>query len=112
NMIELIGQAGGPQELERLFSEAANLDSARALNALTEASRLRSAKPDGDPARLSKFLTDQNPGVRDAAFRLAGTWKFAPAVPELAKAAGEGNAAAFEAFRELGNKGDTVARLR
>ena len=112
NMIELIGQAGGPKELERLFSEAGNLDSARALNALAEAARLRGAKPDDDPARLSKFLAHQDQRVRDAAFRLAGSWKFAPASPELAKAAADGNAAAFEALREIGNKGDVVARLR
>ncbi|HKQ40800.1 MAG TPA: HEAT repeat domain-containing protein, partial [Verrucomicrobiae bacterium] len=112
NMIELIGRAGAPKELERLFSEAGNVDSARALNALAEAARLRGVKPDGDAARLSKFLSHEDQKVRDAAFRLAGTWKFSAAVPVLAKAAGEGNAIAFDALREIGNKGDVVARLR
>ena len=112
NMIELIGATGGPKELERLFSEADNVDSARALNALAEAARLRGVKPEGDAARLSKFLADQNQRVREAAFRLAGTWKFAPAVPELAKAASDGNSVAFDALRDIGNKGDVVARLR
>ncbi|HTD85259.1 MAG TPA: HEAT repeat domain-containing protein, partial [Candidatus Binatia bacterium] len=112
NMIELIGQAGGSRELERLFGEAANVDSARALNALAEAARLRGAKPDGDLARLSKFLTHQDQAVREAAFRLAGSWKFEPAVPELAKAAADGSAVAFDGLREIGNKGNVVARLR
>ena len=112
NMIELIGQAGGPKELERLFSEAANLDTGRSLRALAEAARLRGAKPDGDLGRLSKFLDHPDRAIRQAAFQLAGSWKFAPAVPELAKAAGEGNNAAFEALRDIGNKGDVVRRLR
>lgn len=112
NMIELIGRAGGPKELDRLFSEAGSVDSARALNALAEAARLRGAKPEGDPARLAKFLTDPNKEVRDAAFRLAGSWKFTAAVPELAKAAADGNTVAFEALRDIGNKGDVIARLR
>ena len=119
NTIELIGHAGGPKELERLFSEAPNLEPkafARALVALSEAARLRSAKPEGDLARLSKFLGRADREVRQAAIRLAGSWKFTAAVPELARvASGSDNslrAAAFEALREIGNNGDVVTRLR
>ena len=115
SMIELIGQAGGPKELERLFSEITNLDSsatARALTALAEAARLRGAKPESGLERLSRFLTHQEQSVRQAAYQLAGSWKFTPAVPELAKAAGAGHKAAFDALRDIGNKGEVVQRLR
>jgi putative heme-binding domain-containing protein len=122
NMIELIGQAGGSRELERLFSEAAKgafdaKATARAFTALAEAARLRNAKPEGELGRITKFLTTSDLSVREAAIRLGGTWKLPAAVPEIAKAAGDANSpsglriSAFNALREIGNK-DVVARLR
>jgi putative heme-binding domain-containing protein len=114
NMIELIGQAGGQNELERLFSEAANLDTARALTALHEAARLRGAKPERNLDRVSTYLTATDKTVRRAAIRLAGTWKLTAAVPEITKAVDdpELRQVAFDALRDIGNKGDVVARLR
>lgn len=116
SMVELIGQAGGPLELEQLFGRAAKdeFDAhtlARAFSALSEAARLRSARPERDLDRLVRFLEHSDEKVRQAAIRLAGSWKLAGAVPELAKLAADGKAAALDALREIGNR-DAVARLR
>ena len=123
NIIELIGKSGGPKELERVFNEATSggLDAqatARAFTALSEAARLRSAKPEGDTSGISKFLNHNDHAIREAAIRLVGAWKVTPAVPQLAKIAGDSAAspsfrtAAFDALRDIGNKGEVVARLK
>lgn len=83
--IELIGKAGGPRELEKLFDElvvrgfshgATEPAVVRALQALSEAARVRKAKPDGDLNRINQLL-EKSPAhekAAAAAVRLAGSW--------------------------------------
>ncbi len=114
--IELIGSAGGPAELRLLFDRvtSAGLDepaALRALAALTEAARLRSAKPYGDLTALRAQLTAPSGAVRVAALKLAGAWKLAALSPQLVGAAGAAGtpaperAAAFAALRDIGGAG-------
>jgi putative heme-binding domain-containing protein len=82
--IELIGRAGGPAELRRLFDtvvqdgfdEPATL---RALSALFEATRIRWQRPAGDLQSLGRLLDYPSEPVRAAAVRLAGRWGLAGA---------------------------------
>ena len=106
--LELIGQAGTPELLGKMFTQllAGGFESAAAtksLGALGDAARIRNARPSGDLNRLSELFA--NEPVRDAAFRLAGQWKLATAVPLLAEAAikgGTSGVAAMQALREVG----------
>lgn len=111
--IELIGQAGGASELRRLldqtvsngFSEAASI---RALSSLTEAARLRNARPDGGIESLSRLFNASNEKVRSAAIRLAGNWKSGSSVPIILGIAGDDSTpaevrqASIESLRQIG----------
>lgn len=110
--IELIGKAGGPAELRRLFDQAAQgrLDEAatiRAFAALAEAVRLRNQKPGGDLSALDQFLDRGAPAQRTAAIRLAGQWHMNQLLTRIAALAADRNQAsdlrivAIEALREL-----------
>ncbi len=79
--LELIGQAGTPKELRRVFDQVlaqgfADGGFARALAALNQAARLRNARPGGDLATLNPWLEHPNEIIRTEAIRLAGAWKF------------------------------------
>ncbi len=122
SMIELISQTGGPDELRRLFSQVLERGfepaaAARALNALSEAARLRSVKPSGDLAPLAGLLEHTDPGIQTAAARLAGGWKISALTGRLLEIAGAKNSsaelrqAAFSSLRELGG-GDAIQGLR
>ena len=75
----------------------------RALSALTEAARLRDAKPPVDPAVLGMLFDSSDAAIRRAAVQLAGAWKAAPLVSRLtALAAGEDRAVVFAALRDIG----------
>lgn len=112
--IELIGAAGGPAEINRLWEQvvARNFTDAalnRALAALTSAARLRNVKPGGDGARGLPLLSYANLATRVAFVNLMGAWKNpGGAFAEMIKLAGDGNTPAevrtalFGAFRELG----------
>lgn len=121
-MIELIGQAGGPAQLRQLFDQTVSGGftdeaTARALNQLGEAARLRNAKPGGDLAGVSKLIANGSDGVRPAAAKLAGIWKLASAAPALGKLAGDAatpvslRRASIEGLRDLGGR-DSIAALR
>jgi putative heme-binding domain-containing protein len=113
--IELVGAAGGPKELRALFAAVVRGEfsppvTQRALTALADASRLRSARPDGDQGGLGGLLDAPDATTRTAALRLAGTWKLTGLSTRLLQraasteaAAGE-RTAAFEALRELGGQ--------
>ena len=100
--IELIGQAGSPKELRRLFDQVlqSGFDDevmVRALGALTDAARLRNARPQilsttvgirrtsptdqhtqellGNLTAVGFLLEDPREPVRIAALRLAGAWR-------------------------------------
>lgn len=120
--IELIGSAGTAKELRALFDQVLNggfddAASARALKALTDASRLRKLKPSGSTAEVGKLFGSPADTVRVEALKLAAVWKDLGAhFPKLVAAAGNAGsspavrAAAFDTLRALGGK-DAVAAL-
>ena len=123
-MIELIGQAGGPAQLRQLFDQAltggfTEEATARALNWLGEAARLRNAKPGGELNTISTLLDATGRGrsdvVRASAAKLAGSWKLAGVAPALSKNAGDANVslpvrqASIEGLRELGGESAATA---
>ena len=138
--IELIGRAGGPPELTRLYdslllsygeeccagehrdfvaSRAVALgeaDGVRAVNALLEAARVRNARPDGDLA----FRIYGNPipeKIQTGLARLAGYWKtpdatlYLTALAQPQQTAPAVRLAAIEGLRGLGGK-DATTLLR
>jgi putative heme-binding domain-containing protein len=113
NWIELIGQAGSPNELRQLFDQVLQggfdeASTARALTALNEAARLRKAKPAGDLAGLGNLLQNSGSKAGVAAVRLVGTWKLKPFASQLVNLAQSQSApaklaqAAIESLREIG----------
>lgn len=119
--IEVIGSAGSPNELQALykqvldggFDEAASV---RALKSLSEASRLRKAKPAGSIVDLGKLFDAATENVRIAALRLAGEWKDLgasfPKVGQIAGAADSSPAlrgAALDTLRQIGGPGSVNA---
>ncbi|TXT51850.1 MAG: membrane-bound dehydrogenase domain-containing protein [Limisphaerales bacterium] len=122
--IELIGAAGGPAEINRLWEQVVKRDFTdaalvRALNALTSAARLRNLKPAGDGARAAGFFYYATYPQRVAAINLMGAWKNpGAAFAEMVKLAGdertppEVRTAVFAAFRELGAIGPVLGALQ
>src|SRR5688572_14972143 len=119
--IELIGSAGGADELRRLFDqllrgEFAGAARTRAFKALGDAARLRTTKPAGELEKLSALLSSPDESVRTEAIQLAGTWKLEATRAKLVEVAANAKthaperAAAFEALREIGGK-DVIADL-
>ena len=129
--IQLIGSAGGSRELALLFEQILRGDfteevALRAFTALNEAARLRGMKPSGDLGRIAGWIgtggpashlpmvaANPQPGPwsgksRLAALQVAGAWKLADLVPQIAATAGcascsaEERAAAFGALRDIG----------
>ena len=120
--IELIGSAGGPPELRLLLDrvtrgELSEAATSRALTALTEAARLRSAKPTAPLNGLDALIKSANGAHRVGAIALAGAWKLAAVRPALVALAGDvatpaaDRRAAFVALREIGGAA-TIAELK
>ena len=120
--IELIGKAGGPQEITQLFGlltkEGALQPAARvrAAGALVDAALTRNARPSGDLAPLGALFQSKNRDLRLAAVRLSGAWKIVGHVPAIAQLAGQEDDAAardlaFKALRDIGQAA-AVAELR
>ena len=115
--IELLGAAGTPVELRRLFDQVvsggfSDPAAARALDALAAAQRQRKARPDGDLTPLVRLFDASSPAVRIAALGLAGDWKLSenlgPRIAGLASEASnppEVRAAAIAALRAIGGSG-------
>lgn len=114
--IGLIGKAGGPDELQKLFDQVLGNGfdadaSSRALAALREASRVRGVKPAAKLERLGAFFDHDDAAVRTESIRLAGAWKndggrFDRLV-DLAGGASTSDVlreAAFDTLRELGGR--------
>jgi len=107
--IELIGRAGSPRELQRLFDQVLRRGfnkpaAARALAALNEAARLRSVRPLSGLENIGMIFEAPDP-LRKEAIRLAGAWKSAGArMPELVSIAeaqatsGETRQVVFETY--------------
>ena len=78
--IEIIGRAGKETDLAQLHAEltGGSLSSngqARALKALSHASRHRNLKPGVTGDSIAQFFTNENQSVQVASLGLAGTWK-------------------------------------
>jgi putative heme-binding domain-containing protein len=76
----LIGQAGTPNELRRLFDQVLSngfdeKGDRTALDALEQAASVRNAKPSGDLTALGTLFDHSSDNVRMAAVTLAGSWK-------------------------------------
>jgi putative heme-binding domain-containing protein len=122
--IELIGQAGGANELRLLWEQIlkGGFDDAgaeRAANSLAEAMRLRKMRPAGDLAGTGQLLGSGKAPLQAAAARLAGSWKQGQFIGQLLKLAEDVKTpapvrdAAFDGLREIGGKGvtDGLARI-
>ncbi|MFA6543248.1 MAG: PVC-type heme-binding CxxCH protein [Limisphaerales bacterium] len=122
--IELIGAAGGQEEVNRLWEQVGARDFTdealnRALAALASAARLRSVKPAGDASLGVPLLSHASLPIRLGFVNLLGAWKnpgaaFADMV-KLAGSAGTPDAvrtALFAAFRELGAIPPVVGALQ
>jgi len=115
--IEIIGAAGTPKELRQLFEQVVNggfddAASARALKALTEASRLRKVKPSGSTAEVGKLFDSPSESIRLEALKLSGEWKdLGPAFGRLGALAAARDSspavrtAAFATLRSIGGQG-------
>ncbi len=111
--IELLGQAGGPKEIDRLWTRVQEkkieeTTTPRILAALTEAALLRNIRPAQPTDKLADYLNSGHDQTIRTATRLAGAWKMESAVPRLvALTAGQDDTArnfAFEALRGIGSE--------
>ncbi|MEO8428511.1 MAG: PVC-type heme-binding CxxCH protein, partial [Verrucomicrobiota bacterium] len=120
--IELIGHAAGPAELRQLFDQLVNngFDAAaslRAITALSEAARLRSARPEGDLTAINGLFSVPNEKIQTTAIRLAGTWKLTTFTEQFLKLGADPTVpaqvrqAALASLRDFGGP-EVVAGLR
>ncbi|MGB7327606.1 MAG: HEAT repeat domain-containing protein, partial [Rubripirellula sp.] len=110
--IELIGKAGGKAELTKLLEQviAGGFDTdamTRAVNAISEAQRLRKQRPTGDLRRISKLFQSDSESLAIAAIRLAGNWRLGAQVESLTDVAKNAKSetlreTATQALREIG----------
>lgn len=96
--IELIGKVGTPMELKLLFDQAVSggFDStatARSLNALNAAQRLRKVRPQGDLQQIAQWLSSSEESVQQAAIELIGSWKLRNQWSAVAEIASDSNLA-------------------
>ncbi len=110
---ELLGSAGGANEIDRLWTrvqekKTEEINTPRILTALADAAKLRGVRPTLPVAELANYLDTEHAETLRAAARLAGAWKSEAAVPRLvALTAGKDDVArntAFEALREIGSE--------
>ena len=120
--IELIGTAGDPALLQRLFEQVLGggfdeAATARALEALNLAAHERDTKPSGALDGIGRLSVEGDAKLRERATRLIGSWRLKRFVPELLTVAGDQarssalRQAALEALRELGGT-DAIAGLQ
>ncbi|MCA9076898.1 MAG: HEAT repeat domain-containing protein [Planctomycetaceae bacterium] len=78
DVLEVITEHGGPNELGELLEMTASLDDAgsqaNVLESLLRAHRRRQMVPAGDHAPLEGFLASDKAGLRGLAMRCVGTW--------------------------------------
>lgn len=116
NWIEILGQAGRPNELRKLFNQVlsggfSDAAAVRALTSLDQAARLRNIRPSGDLSSLPDLFHHSHDPLQVAAVRLAGAWKsLGPRTRELSKlaTATESSAAlrnaVFDTLRNIGGQ--------
>ena len=105
-LIELMGAAGGAGELRVLYGQLmkdgfAEDTQSRVLNSLSQAARLRNARPAGNLNGLDKFIDSKNAVTRDAAIQLAGLWKQQALVARLLQLAAQGNSVALDSLVQI-----------
>src|SRR5204862_480064 len=86
--IELLGQSGGPKELDRLWTavnekKIQETVTPRTLAALAVAALQRNARPIQPLDKLAEYLNTENAETTRTATRLAGAWKMESTVPRL-----------------------------
>jgi putative heme-binding domain-containing protein len=111
--IELIGRAGSPKELQKLFDQILRRGfniptAARAIAALNEAARLRNVRPASGLDRIDVLLDGPDP-IRSEAIRLAGTWKTGGlpklvSIVENKRTPPSTRQIVFETLRQIGGK--------
>jgi putative heme-binding domain-containing protein len=121
DVVVFLATLGGPRELSLLFERAvagtsrAADERTRLLEALEQATRQRSIRPDGDLPRLVPLLKEDDEGLRIVAARLTGLWKLEAARPrllELARAEKTSDAvrqAAVDGLAALGGRASIEA---
>ena len=123
--IELIGQAGGADDLGKLFEHArkgsfSDAATIRALNALDQAARLRKVTPNSDLSAIADLFQHSNAEIQIGAVRLAGGWKrLGSRIADLSRLAGASATsaplltAALDTLRDIGGQQalDTLSPL-
>ena len=110
--IELIGKAGSPEQLSRIYTQAVDGGfsapaTGRVLTALSDAQRLRRKRPSGPLGQIAGLIQSNDTDIRKAAIKLAGNWKLGGQVDRL-KAEAENKkmpairGTAIDALREIG----------
>ena len=112
--IELIGTAGDPALLRRLFEQVLRggfdeTAAARALEALNGAAH-RGSKPGGALEEIKPLLSHSSEKLQELSIQLIGGWKLDKFIPQLIGIAGGKSTpsavrqAAFDALREIGGE--------
>jgi putative heme-binding domain-containing protein len=88
DIVDLIAQLGGPEDLAVLFEAAltpsdSGANTAGILASLDRAARARNVKPTGDLARLERLFRPLISDIPVNALRLAGAWKLAQLKPQV-----------------------------
>ncbi|MEO6005634.1 MAG: PVC-type heme-binding CxxCH protein [Opitutus sp.] len=120
--IELIGASGGPAELRVLFDQLlrgawSEPVTARGLRALSDAARLRSARPAGELDAVGRLFESPGAAIRVAALQLASSWQLKTLAPRIIPLAGDKartpaeRTAAFDVLRSMGGP-DAIAGLK
>jgi putative heme-binding domain-containing protein len=120
--IELIGKAGGQEELSKLLEQTVSngFNSAattRALQALGDAQRLRRQKPKGDLNVIRRLIDSSDESIRTSAIRLVGSWRLSDQMDLLTTYATISNSegvrsTSIAALREIGNPAvDALTKL-
>ena len=97
DVADFLARVGNPQQLDALFAIALSegrspAQQVIALQALTDAAKLRKQQPAGDKGRLTAFFETDNAGLFSTAATLAGLWQLQSVRPTLEKTFLEGEA--------------------
>lgn len=116
NVLGLVFQRGNAEDLAYIFERAVEPNGfppearVEALAGLAAAAETRKVQPEFDPQALAGLISDRDIKLREAALRLAGTWrveKLAPALEQLATgpdSTPEARRAALAALVQIGGE--------
>ena len=105
-LIELIGAAGGANELGVLYKQLLQNGFEaevvpRVLSALARAAYFRNVRPVGDLSGIGQFIETEDDATRNFAVQLAGAWKRAELVGPLLVIAASGSGVAYDSLVEI-----------